>query len=132
MRTCLASCIDMHGWGLTKGTKDNAKIHLWGLLARRMCYDRNYSSDTGKWPRVKMIAYEMHIEIFNALRPLWFNETKREKKKAWWWCIWERLPVPFQKFLDSEHEGIKECFSHDYDIDTDAIYSSLRGDKTAT
>jgi len=55
LRTCLCSCIDAHGWRLSDGTKDNAKKHLWGLLARRMCYDRNYSSETGKWPCVKKL-----------------------------------------------------------------------------
>ena len=74
----------------------------------------------------------MHLEIFNALRPLWFNETEREKRKAWWWCTWQCLPVPFQEFLDSEHRGISDYFQHDDTIDTDALYSSLYGDQMVT
>ena len=80
----------------------------------------------------EQIAHKMNLDIFDALRPLWFLENKREKRKAWWSCTWHKLPVPFQDFLDSEHKGISDHFQHDYSIDTDAIYSSLRGDHMAT
>ena len=132
MRICLAQCIDMHGWQLAEGTKDNAKVQLWGLLAHRLCYDRNYATPTGKWGRVKRIAYAMHLEIFDALRPLYFLQNLKEKRKAWWLCTWQRLPVPFQEFLESEHRGISDYFQHDDTIHTDALYSSLHGDQMAT
>ena len=132
LRICLAQCIDMHGRDLERGTKRNAKVQLWGLLARRLCYDRNNATPTGKWPRVKKIAYEMHLQIFDALRPLYWVTKSKEKKKAWGACTWQKLPVPFQRFLNSEYEDIRHYFIDDDRIDTDAFYSSLQGDHEAT
>ena len=131
-RNCCVACQASKDKHERNTWRTNKTLQLWGLLAHRLCYDRNNATPTGKWGRVKRIAYAMHLEIFDALRPFYFLQKWREKKKAWWSCTWQRLPVPFQEFLDSEHKGIREYFRHDYDIDTDAIYSSLRGDFFST
>ena len=130
LRTCLASCIETYGKEqLAPGTRKNAKTRLWMLVAHRLCYDREHASETGKWDRVNRMAYLMHIEIFEAMRPLWFIFSDSAKREAWRQRTWQHLPVPFQEFFIEEHGQAREYFIDDPRINTYDLYSRVRGDE---
>ena len=48
-----------------------------------LCYDRKSAWPTGRWDRVNKMAYYMSLEVFGALRPLWFVHTEINKKREW-------------------------------------------------
>ena len=122
LRTCLSMCVDYHGNHLEDGTKAKAKKHLWALVANQLSYDRHGAWPTGRWNRVNKMSYFMALEVFGALRPLWFPETEKKKKKEFGTRVWEHLPVPFQRFLEEEHPEICEHFDPDPTADPDGLY----------
>ena len=122
LRICLAECIVEHGRHLARGHIKNAKKELWMLVAHRLCYDRRHAWETGKYKFVNSIAHLMHIEIFEALRPLYFLKNEAEKRKGWRARTWQHLPEPFQKWFWANHEAAVPHFQQDTRFDTHGLY----------
>ena len=127
LRVCLAECIDYHGLSLTPCTKRKAKRQLWMLVAHRLCYDRDDAWETGKYSRVKRLAHLMHIEVFEAQRPLWWLTDEESKRQAWRDRVWQHLPVPFQDWFQTYHTAASAEFIYQPTVNTSDLYS-VRGD----
>ena len=69
----------------------------------------------------------MHLEIFEALRPLFWRGADKEKRAAWRCRVWQLLPVPFQEWFLKHHASAHQYFAQSPSTDTDALYSARRG-----
>ena len=127
MRSCIDECTEKHGGDLPTGTKRKAKKQLWSLLAHRLLYDPRRACLTGKYKKVTKIAHLMHIEIFEALRPLWHVTEEKKKMQAWGKRTWQHLPLPFQRWFQEKYGDAIRCFKVDPTFDTNTLYK-VRGD----
>ena len=129
LKICIQDCVNHHGKNhLPAGTVKNAKKQLLMLVIHRLCYDRRYSSMTGKYERVTRIAYLMHIEIFEALRPLSHETAEWKKRRSWGQRTWQHLPQPFQEWFQRFHPEAVQLFDQDPTFDTEKLYH-VRGNQ---
>ena len=117
-RVCRQS-IDMHGHFLGPAAKTNASKSLWGLLQHRLCYDKQ-TWDKGRWKRVHVISRNMAHEVSAVLRAILVVTNLKKRRNNLRAIVWQKLPVPFQVFLQSTYAGcdqVRDFFQQDESFD---------------
>ena len=112
--------IFVHGDAVLGGAaQKNAIKSLWGLLQHRLSYGTD-AQDTGRWQKVHTISCNMAHAMGDVLRSILEVKNLSNRRKSFRSVVWQKLPVPFQEFLQTTYVGsgqAREFFLQDATFD---------------